>query len=257
MTSGERSERTGRRRLVIRWHHALPAVALVLAVVGAIVSLARRPAKPAAPGGAATAAGDAAPVPLPATPPAIVIPRRTVTLYWPMDDPETAALGLAAREAEIFATVSALDQAKQVVGLLLQGPEPPPTADAGPAPGASDEAALAGGESAAAAPGDESPAGPRLVAPFPRGTSLRHLFLDPWGTAHVDLSEEAVEGAPGGSRWELMATRALANSLIRSVPEIRRVRLLIGGREVETLAGHLDVTRGLEFDESLVLPEES
>ncbi len=72
---------------------------------------------------------------------------------------------------------------------------------------------------------------------------LRALYVDASGTAFVDL-------APAGQRevrasvWEeLLAVYALVNTLTQNFAEIRQVRLLIDGREGQTLAGHLDLSR--------------
>jgi hypothetical protein len=35
-------------------------------------------------------------------------------------------------------------------------------------------------------------------------------------------------------------------TLVANVPEIKRVQILIEGREVETLAGHMDIRRPLD-----------
>jgi hypothetical protein len=36
------------------------------------------------------------------------------------------------------------------------------------------------------------------------------------------------------------------------LPEVRGVRLLVEGQEVDTLTGHLDLTRPIAFDDRLV-----
>lgn len=139
-------------------------------------------------------------------------PRRAATLLWPGAEAE----GLVARDAEIFATRDPADQARQVVGLLL------------------------------AAPPDDA-----VAAPLPAGTRLLALFIDERGTAFVDVSREAASGS-GGSAWELLAVHSLCGSLVRSVPQVRRMQLLVEGRQVETLAGHLDLRAPTTFDEGLL-----
>jgi len=72
---------------------------------------------------------------------------------------------------------------------------------------------------------------------------LRALYLDPAGTAFVDLSP-AGKKEPRGSAWdELLAVYALANTLIQNFTDIRQVRILVDGRESPTLAGHVDLSR--------------
>ena len=162
---------------------------------------------------------NAEPAPVSASAPIVLdegpVPQRAATLLWPSRE----ASGLVPKEAQIFATREPADQARQVVGLLLAG-----------APDAS------------------------VVAPFPAGTKLASLFVDERGIAYVSLSQEAVSGAPGGSTWEQLAVHSLVGSLTRAVPQVRRVQILVDGKEIESLSGHLDLRGPVAFDESLVAP---
>ncbi len=87
-----------------------------------------------------------------------------------------------------------------------------------------------------------------LASPFPEGTRLRGVYLTPGGDAFVDLSQDVTRGHPGGSLDELFTVYAIVNALTTNVPEITAVQILIGGREVDTLAGHVDLRRPLERD---------
>ena len=93
-----------------------------------------------------------------------------------------------------------------------------------------------------------APAPAPLASPFPEGTRLRGLYLTPSGDAFVDLSQDVTRGHPGGSLDELFTVYAIVNALTTNVPEITAVQILIGGREVDTLAGHVDLRRPLERD---------
>ncbi len=76
---------------------------------------------------------------------------------------------------------------------------------------------------------------------IPRGTKLRELHLDEGGTLYVDFTRELSANHPGGSSAELHTIYSIVNSLILSFPEIKRVQILIEGKEIEqTLAGHID-----------------
>jgi spore germination protein GerM len=81
-----------------------------------------------------------------------------------------------------------------------------------------------------------------LASPFPPSVELRELFITPLGLAFVDLSQEVVSNHPGGSQAEQLTVYSLANTLIVNFPAIKKVQLLVEGREVESLAGHLDLT---------------
>ncbi|MCY3842139.1 MAG: GerMN domain-containing protein [Acidobacteria bacterium] len=90
------------------------------------------------------------------------------------------------------------------------------------------------------------PAPPPLLSPFPEGTRLRSLYLAADGNAFVDLSREVSAEHPGGSLDELFTVYALVNALTLNVAEIGAVQIMVGGREVDTLAGHIDLRRPLE-----------
>jgi hypothetical protein len=89
------------------------------------------------------------------------------------------------------------------------------------------------------------PAPEPLLSPLPQGTSLRALFLT-GGDAFVDLSPEIASGHPGGSREEILTVYAIVNAITTNLPAVARVQILVGGREVDTLAGHVDLRRPLQ-----------
>ena len=79
------------------------------------------------------------------------------------------------------------------------------------------------------------------VQAIPEGTTLRAIYISRDGIAYVDLSEAISENHPGGVESEMMTIYSIVNSLVLNVSKINAVKLLIGGREVETLAGHIDL----------------
>ena len=90
-----------------------------------------------------------------------------------------------------------------------------------------------------------TPPAPYLSA-IPPGTKLQALFLTGKGEAYVDLSPEAQKNHPGGTTGEALTVYALVNALTSNLPAISAVQLLIDGKEIDTLAGHLDLRRPLE-----------
>jgi len=84
-----------------------------------------------------------------------------------------------------------------------------------------------------------------LVSPIPAGTKLRALFVTDRGDAYVDLSRELSAAHPGGTTTELLTVYAIVNALTTNLPAVTRVQLLVDGKEVETLAGHVDLRRPL------------
>jgi hypothetical protein len=90
----------------------------------------------------------------------------------------------------------------------------------------------------------EPPAAP-LVSAIPAGTKLRALYLSDKGNAYVDLSPEVSSAHPGGALDELLTVYSIVNVLTTNLPALAAVQILVNGREVDTLAGHVDLRRPL------------
>lgn len=99
---------------------------------------------------------------------------------------------------------------------------------------------------------DELLAGPRsrLASPVPYEASLEALFVDSMGRAYVDLT--APPNPLSGSSTELMLAYGVVNSIILNCPEISAVQILFGGHEVDTLTGHLDLSRPLVLNKHFI-----
>ena len=83
-----------------------------------------------------------------------------------------------------------------------------------------------------------------LVSTIPDGTAVRAVFLDEKGCAYVDFSRAISEKHPGGVTGELVTIASIVNTLTANFPEeIRKVHILIDGKEAKTIAGHIDISR--------------
>lgn len=78
---------------------------------------------------------------------------------------------------------------------------------------------------------------------LPPDAALLAFYLLPDGTAIADFSEAVATSIPSGIESEQMAVDSLTKTLEANVPQVRRLKILIHGQEVETLAGHLDLTQ--------------
>jgi spore germination protein GerM len=87
-----------------------------------------------------------------------------------------------------------------------------------------------------------------LVSAIPEGTKLKTVFVTSKGEAYIDLSAEVRSNHPGGTTNEILTTYTLVNALTLNLPAITGVQILVEGKEVDTLAGHLDLRRPLEQD---------
>lgn len=85
---------------------------------------------------------------------------------------------------------------------------------------------------------------PGTVRVFPAGTVLQAVFFDPaTGRVAVDFNARLVTGHPGGVAAEHATLRVLLRTIAVNFPQVRSVGLLIDGRQVETLAGHVRCDR--------------
>ena len=97
--------------------------------------------------------------------------------------------------------------------------------------------------------------GSPYLSVIPAGTSLRAFYVTERGDAFVDLSTEVSSAHGGGAATELLTVYAIVNAVTANLPSIQRVQILIDGREADTLAGHVDLRRPLQPDQSLVRNE--
>ncbi len=86
-----------------------------------------------------------------------------------------------------------------------------------------------------------------LLSPIPAGTELRAFYLSNQD-AFVDLSAEVTLGHSGGSLEELFTVYAIVNAITTNIPAINAVQILVDGKEVDTLVGHVDLQHPLELN---------
>ncbi len=100
--------------------------------------------------------------------------------------------------------------------------------------------------------GQLAPAPEPHVSPIPPGTTLRAFYVTERGDAFVDLSREVSTAHPGGSLTELLTVQAIVNAVIANLPAVQRVQIMVDGKEIDTIAGHVDIRRPLTRDTSLI-----
>jgi spore germination protein GerM len=97
----------------------------------------------------------------------------------------------------------------------------------------------------------EGPGDRDLGATVPIGASLLSLKVE-GSTAYADFSAELVDRHPGGSSGEIQTVYSIVNTLTFNFPAIKEVQILVEGKAVKTLAGHIDVTAPLGPDMAVV-----
>lgn len=94
---------------------------------------------------------------------------------------------------------------------------------------------------------------PPLVQVIPPGTTLRRFYVSGRGDAFVDLGPEIMQAHPGGSTAELLTVYAIVHAVLANLPALTSVQILVDGREVDTLAGHVDLRRPMQRNDAIVL----
>ncbi len=74
--------------------------------------------------------------------------------------------------------------------------------------------------------------------------------------AVVDFGKGLADGLPGGSSSEMTAVYSIVDTITFNFPQIRKVKILLDGHEVESLKGHLDLRMPLEPNYQLEKPKE-
>ncbi len=92
-----------------------------------------------------------------------------------------------------------------------------------------------------------------LVATLPEGTEIREIIREN-ETAYLDFNQALRDQHPGGSAGERMTVYSIANTMT-ALSGIQEVYILIEGEEIETLAGHLDLTLNYTFNYDIVEKE--
>jgi spore germination protein GerM len=89
---------------------------------------------------------------------------------------------------------------------------------------------------------------------LPPDAALLAFYILPDGTAVADFSEAMATSIPSGIQSEQLAIDSITRTLEANVPQVRRLKILIHGQEVETLAGHVDLTQIIQVNSGAPAP---
>lgn len=96
----------------------------------------------------------------------------------------------------------------------------------------------------------EEPDEENLTRIFPKTAGIRSVKIKD-GLATVDFDGSILKKFVGGSTGEEFLIGSIVNTLT-NFPEIKRVKFLVDGEEIETLSGHMDLSMPLERMGSLI-----
>ncbi len=84
--------------------------------------------------------------------------------------------------------------------------------------------------------------------PLPRGAEVRNVYLVPPDLAVVDTDSAFADGHRSGILEEELTVASLVETLAANTSGITRVKILVDGKERDTLAGHADLTTFYDVD---------
>jgi hypothetical protein len=78
--------------------------------------------------------------------------------------------------------------------------------------------------------------------PLPPGSDIRSVYLVDPGLAVIDLNAAFADGHRSGVLSEELTVASLIQTLSANLPGILKVKILVEGKERQTLAGHADLS---------------
>ena len=87
---------------------------------------------------------------------------------------------------------------------------------------------------------------------LPADATLLGFYILPDGTAIADFSDALASETPSGILSEEIAVESIARTIESNVAGAHRLKILIHGQEVETLAGHADLTGFFDLSPAVV-----
>lgn len=92
----------------------------------------------------------------------------------------------------------------------------------------------------------------RLAPTLPPKTQCLSVMVNEKGLATVNFNLSLVKDHPGGSSAEILTAYSIVHTLTKNYQEIKRVRILVNGKPIETLSGHLSLKSPLSPNPHLV-----
>ncbi len=94
-----------------------------------------------------------------------------------------------------------------------------------------------------------------LVDTFPPKVTVKDVEVTDDGTAQVSFSRDLLKSYEGSSASEMATIYSLTNSVTQNVPEIKKVKIMVEGKELPTIKGHISTRNAFSPDLELILPE--
>ncbi len=96
----------------------------------------------------------------------------------------------------------------------------------------------------------KDPKSAELVRTLPEGTRLRGITVNNH-IAYVDFNDKLITKGSGGTAGEILAVGSIVNTLTE-FPEIYKVQIMVEGKKIDTLFGHLDTSEPLSRAKDII-----
>ncbi len=93
-----------------------------------------------------------------------------------------------------------------------------------------------------------------LVNTFPEKAELQGVKTEGEETLVVNFRESMPAHHPGGSAAEMATLYSLTNTLTTNMPLIKKVKILIAGKERDSLKGHIGLKNPFTLNRELIAP---
>ena len=90
---------------------------------------------------------------------------------------------------------------------------------------------------------------------IPPGVKLLNPVKIESGVAVIDLSQEFLDKFSGGSDQEALTLNAIAQTVIHADSSVKKIKILVGGKPVDSLGGHYDLSSPISPDQTLTQPD--
>jgi spore germination protein GerM len=92
----------------------------------------------------------------------------------------------------------------------------------------------------------------RLIPTLPQRTKCLNVMVNEKGLAKVNFNHFLLKDHPGGSSAEILTAYSIVHSLTQNYPEIKKVQILVNGKPIETISGHLSLKNPLSPNPNLI-----
>ncbi len=93
-----------------------------------------------------------------------------------------------------------------------------------------------------------------LVNTFPVRTEIQNVKIESGFRAYVSFNKNLIKYHPKGSTSEMATIYSLTNTLTTNVPSLREVVLLVDGKELASLGGHIDTRHPFSNNKDMLAP---